>query len=149
MTQLHPCMQSIKGHREWWWFAVLHPCQQYLSHIVMMGDNEQLCAMKLHKSQVEFRLQQNLNPGHCDLKSGAQTTLPPGRFRDWDKERNQTHLHRSGQMFLFSDKQMSDIRWQWLFYVPFNIIQVISRQWKDDNERVCTMQCWSHELISV
>ena len=27
-----------------------------------------------------------------------------------------------------------------VFYVPFNNIQVISRRWKDDNERLCAMK---------
>ena len=26
-----------------------------------------------------------------------------------------------------------------VFYVPFNIIEVISRRWKDDNERFCVV----------
>ena len=28
-----------------------------------------------------------------------------------------------------------------VFYVPFNIIYVISRWWKEDNERLCAMKC--------
>ena len=32
------------------------------------------------------------------------------------------------------------------FYVPFNIISVISRLWKGDNEKLCAMKPHSHEL---
>ena len=36
-----------------------------------------------------------------------------------------------------------------VFYVPFNIIQAISRQWKGDNERLCTIKLHiGHELNS-
>ena len=34
-----------------------------------------------------------------------------------------------------------------VFYIPFNIIKVISRQGKGDNERLCAMKRNSHELI--
>ena len=27
-----------------------------------------------------------------------------------------------------------------VFYIPFNIIYIISRQWKDDNEKLCAMK---------
>ena len=33
------------------------------------------------------------------------------------------------------------------FYVPVNVISVISIQWKDDNERLCNAALYSHELI--
>ena len=37
-----------------------------------------------------------------------------------------------------------------VFYIPFNIIQVISRQWKDDNERLSAMKrCLCNEALSL
>ena len=33
-----------------------------------------------------------------------------------------------------------------VFYVPFNIIQIISRQWKGENERLCAMK--HHTVMS-
>ena len=36
-----------------------------------------------------------------------------------------------------------------VFQVPFNVIQVIKRQWKDDNERLCATKHHAVELTSA
>ena len=59
--------------------GILRSYQDYLRHIATM---EGWYWKALCNEGIEFRLQQNLNlnPGLYDLKSGALTTRPPGRF---------------------------------------------------------------------
>ena len=58
------------------------------------------------------------------------------------KHKNQVPVSSVWDQFCFYFKNNYLLYYDDLvFYIPFNIIKVILRQWKDDNERVCSMKC--------
>ena len=57
-------------------FGILHPFQQYFSHIRTMGEYEGLCALKCHLSSEKNMPPARFEPETHDLKSGALTTRP-------------------------------------------------------------------------